>query len=83
MLSFFLSVSAFSFMFFFFACFTLSTDILISMSVCVFGLGYGYGYQPKLFLVPDGVWRGLGGWTGFGPPFSGYGKYHRVGLGSL
>jgi hypothetical protein len=51
-------------MFFFFACFTLSTDILISMSVYVFGLGYGYGYQPKLFLVPDGVWRGLGGGLG-------------------
>jgi hypothetical protein len=47
-------------MFFFSACFTLLTDILISMSVCVYGLGYGYGCQPKLFLVPDGVWRGLG-----------------------
>lgn len=52
----------------------------IYVCVCVYGLGYGYGCQPKLFLVPDGVWRGLGG-TRFGPP--GYGKYHRAGLGSL
>jgi hypothetical protein len=67
-LSFFLSVPAFSFMFFFSACFTLLTDILISLSVCVYGFAYGYGCQPRLFLVPDGVWRGFGGdwvWSSF------------------